>query len=231
MRIPSGKKRRLFRTALMAVCLVTLVMIGVAEKWMDTDARGRVHTDIRTLPKRKVGLVLGCSRYLANGQRNLYFIYRMQAASQLYHAGKIDFILVSGDNHVTHYDEASDMKAALMQHNIPDTAIICDYAGFSSLDSIVRAKEVFGEPRVMIISQEFHVKRALFIAKRKGLDAIGFCAQDVSSPVNFRTQAREQLARVKTILDLYLLRRQPTYLGTPIQIGPPVQTVSSNLTD
>lgn len=191
----------------------------VAEKWMDAEAQGRVHADISTLPKRKVGLVLGCSRFLANGQQNLYFIHRINAASQLYHAGKIDFILVSGDNHIISYDEPSNMKLALMEFNIPESAIVCDYAGFSSLDSVVRAKEVFGERQLLIVSQEFHIKRALFIAKRKGIDAIGFCAQDVNHRMSLRTTAREQFARVKTILDLYLLDRQPTYLGNPIQIG------------
>lgn len=208
---------------LFTIALV-LATMPVARWWINADTRSQIHAGTASLPKRKVGLVLGCAR-------NIYFFHRVNAACQLYKTGKIEYILVSGDNHVATYDEAGAMKTSLIKYGVPEDRIVCDYAGFSTIDSMVRAKEVFGLVQFTVISQEFHVKRALFIANRKHMDAVGFCAKDVESTMGLRTQIREQLARVKTILDLYVLHREPVYLGDPIQIGPPVQTVSSNLTD
>ena len=186
----------------------------IAEQWINRDSSPRLHTEPGTLPVRKVGLVLGCAE-------NLYFHNRIHAACTLYNAGKIHFILVSGDNHTKTYDETTAMKTALIQRGIPADCIICDYAGFSTIDSVVRAKAVFGQQEITIISQPFHVRRALFIAKRKQIDAVGYCAPDVTVSIGARTQLRETFARVKTILDLYLLHRKPRFLGPPVQIGNP----------
>ena len=111
------------------------------------------------------------------------------------------------------------MKSALISMGIPAERIICDYAGFSTLDSVVRANKVFAQHEITVISQQFHTQRALFIARRKGMDAIGFCAQDLTTRTGLRTQLREQFARVKTILDLYILNRQPAYLGEVVPVG------------
>ncbi len=197
---------------LLTLAIAALACVAVARWWIEADSAGRVHHNAISTPKRKVGLVLGCAR-------NIYFYHRANAASSLYKAGKIEFILVSGDNHVATYDEAGAMKASLIKRGVPEDRIVCDYAGFSTIDSIVRAKKVFGLTQFTVISQEFHVRRAIFIAKRKKIDAIGFCAVDVATRTGFRTRLREHLARVKTILDLYVLHRQPVYLGDPIQIG------------
>jgi SanA protein len=185
--------------------------IPLAELWIKSDAGSRVYTELDSLPPCKVGLVLGCAQ-------NIYFHYRVSAACEAYKAGKIEYILVSGDNHIATYDEAGAMKTALVNRGIPEDRVICDYAGFSTIDSIVRAREVFGQQQITIISQEFHVQRALFIAKRKQLDAIGYCAPDVEISIGTRTQLREAFARVKTILDLYLFHRQPRFLGDPVLI-------------
>ncbi|VGO14585.1 hypothetical protein PDESU_03148 [Pontiella desulfatans] len=192
--------------------LAGLASIPLAERWITLDSNARIHTDPGSIPKRKVGLLLGCAP-------NIYFHYRVKAAVDLFKAGRIDFILVSGDNHTATYDEASAMKNALTRRGVPGERVVCDFAGFSTIDSIVRAKEVFGQQQLTVISQEFHVRRALFIAKRKRIDAVGYCAQDVDFSIGGPTQFREALARVKTILDLYLLRRQPRFLGEPVPIG------------
>ncbi len=204
---------------LLASVAIILAMIALARFWIQLDTEKRVYTSSSAIPKRQVGLVLGCSSHLAGGYFNFYFLHRIHAAYQLYNAGKVDYLLVSGDNHISTYDEAGAMKAALVKLGIPPEKIICDYAGFSTMDSVVRARKVFGQDQITIISQQFHVQRALFIAKRKQIDAIGYCAADVSSRAGFRTQLREQLARVKTILDLYIIHRKPVYLGKPVHIG------------
>ncbi len=205
---------RIHRKPCIILFLISLTVpasILLADLWIQRDANQRTYQNIEDLPKRKVGLVLGCAQ-------NLYFHYRVDAAAALYNAGKIEFILVSGDNHTASYDEAGAMKTALIRQGIPAEHIYCDYAGFSTIDSLVRAHRVFGQTQITVISQQFHVQRALFIAKRRNLDAVGYCAKEVETSISSRTQLREALARVKTILDVYLLNRQPRFLGEPIQI-------------
>ena len=212
--------KQLVLIVLSAVVLIILIMVG-ARCWILADTSKSIYRNAETLPKQRVGLVLGCAQ-------NLYFYARIEATCTLFNAGKIDFILVSGDNHKATYDEASSMKQVLVNEGIPADRIFCDYAGFSTFDSIVRAKKVFNLHQVTIISQEFHIRRALFIAKRKQLDAIGFCAADVETTMRSPTIIRETFARVKTILDLYLLPRKPVDLGDTVIIGP-IETAEPTL--
>jgi vancomycin permeability regulator SanA len=132
----------------------------------------------------------------------------------LYRAGKVRHLLVSGDNHIASYDEPEDMRASLIAAGVPAGAITCDYAGFRTLDSVVRAKEVFGLSHCTIISEEFHCPRALWIARQRGLDAIAFAAPDVGlKSWSLRANVREQLARSWCAVDLYLLHCAPKFLG------------------
>ena len=210
---------RKIRIGILLCVLSILLAVRSAQRWIEWDARNRVYASISDIPARRVGLVLGCAPPLYGGKSNLYFLYRMQAAHDLFSAGKIEYIIVSGDNHTMAYDESGAMKNALIQLGVPENRIICDFAGFSTLDSIVRSREIFRQSRITVISQKFHAQRAVFIARRKGIDAIGYCAQDLDTRASLRTRLREQLARVKTILDLYLINRQPRFLGEPIEIG------------
>lgn len=190
-----------------------------ADRLLQTAARGRTFSEVSSIPHRKVGLLLGCSRQLADGRNNLFFSYRTTAAAQLYHAHKIDYLLVSGDNHTAGYDESSDMKSTLINLGVPAERIYCDFAGFRTLDSIVRAKVIFGQTNITVISQKFHNQRAIYIASHKGIDAIGFNAQEVDSYNSFFTKFRELFARVKTVLDVSLLGTGPKFLGPEIAIG------------
>lgn len=199
-----------FRWGLIIV-LAALCSIWLADFWIRADSDSRTYMNADEIPARKVGLVLGCAP-------NVYFHYRIDAAVELFKAGKIEFVLVSGDNHVMAYDEAGAMKESLIMKGVPEERIYCDYAGFSTIDSIIRAREIFGQEEITVISQEFHVRRALFIARRKNIDAAGYCARDVEVSIGAPTQLREAFARVKTVLDIYLLYRQPRFLGEPIQI-------------
>ena len=196
-----------------------LASIFAASLMIHQSSEGRLYEDPSFIPYRRVGLVLGCAQYLADGRCNLFYTKRIHAAAELFHTQKVDYFIVSGDNHVIGYDEPTDMKHSLINAGVPENRIYCDYAGFRTLDSIVRAREIFGQTNITVISQEFHNKRAIFIASRKGIDAIGFNADDVDSYNGFKTNVREQLAKVKTIMDVYLFRTAPKFLGPGVEIG------------
>lgn len=110
------------------------------------------------------------------------------------------------------------MQAALLERGVPESAITLDYAGFRTLDSVVRSKAVFGQQKITIISQKFHNQRALFIANRRGVTAVGYNAKDVSFRLGIKIRLREYLARCKAILDIIILNKQPKFLGEKITI-------------
>ncbi len=197
--------------------LIVLICAAVftSYHWVSHKTKDKIYSDVVGIPKNKVGLLLGTGKYMANGNINLFYKYRIDAAVKLFNAGKIEYILVSGDNSKKDYDEPTDFKNDLIARGIPENRIYLDYAGFRTLDSIVRAKEIFGQDRVTIISQQFHNERAIFIASHFNIDAIGFNAKDVK--YRSKTPFREYLARTKANFDL-VFNVQPKFLGDPITI-------------
>lgn len=196
------KTKRFWKvTALLSLWL--LLVIIACNVQVTKETKNLLYTQVAEVPAHKVGLLLGTNPYLKSGAPNKYFLYRIDAAVALYRAGKIEYILVSGDNHRNDYNEPEEMKRALMNNGIPEERIILDYAGFRTLDSVVRAKEVFGNDTFIVISQRFHNERALFLAKHHGIQAIGFDAQDVTAYYGFKTRVRECLARTKLFVDLW----------------------------
>lgn len=177
----------------------------------------KIFTDVSKIKHNDVGLVLGTSKHLGNGDINLYFKYRIEATLKLFEAGKIDYVLVSGDNGRKHYDEPTDFKIALMEGGIPEDKIFLDFAGFRTLDSVVRAKKVFGLNRVTFISQEFHNQRAIFLANHFDIDALGYNAQDVYGKNGTKVKIREYLARTKLFIDL-IFGVSPKFLGPKVEI-------------
>ena len=171
------------------------------------------------VPYSEVGLVLGTSKKLANGSPNPYFYYRLKAAHQLYSTGKVKYLLLSGDNHSKYYNEPMDMKKALLEMGVPSNAIVLDFAGFRTLDSVVRCNKVFGQHKFTIISQPFHNKRAVYLARNLGMETIAYNAEDVNFSLGLKVQAREVLARVKAMIDLHVMNTQPKFLGAKIQIA------------
>ncbi len=169
------------------------------------------------LPKNKVGLVLGTASRLVEGGVNPYYAHRIDATIALFKAGKIDYVLVSGDNGSIYYNEPNTIKKDLVKGGIPEERIYLDYAGFRTLDSVVRAKEIFGLDQVTVISQEFHNKRAIYLAKHKGLKAIGYNARDISGSEAVKVHFREYFARVKVFIDL-IFNIQPRFYGEKIEI-------------
>ena len=211
------KKKKIFRFLLLAA-VVWIAVVLATDAWVSRSTRSQIYDDVQAVPHNKVGLVLGTAKVLKGGQINQYYQYRINAAVALYKAGKVDFLLVSGDNGREEYDETSAMQTDLIASGIPKEKIFMDYAGFRTLDSILRCKEVFGETRITVISQLFHNQRSVFIANYKGLAAVGFNARDVRAASGFRTQIREKFARVKMLLDLALGKKAKFY-GDKIKIG------------
>lgn len=197
--------------------LIGLLSIPLANYYVNKKTEGKLYNTVTEVPYNKVGLVLGTAKYLQNGYVNLYYTYRINATIQLYKAGKISFVLVSGDNGSKSYDEPTTFKEDLVKGGIPQERIYLDYAGFRTLDSMIRAKAVFGQTSMTVISQEFHNQRAVFIADYVGIDAVGFNAKNVSSRYGFKTNMREKLARVKVFVDL-IFGVKPKFLGPGIEI-------------
>jgi SanA protein len=181
-------------------------------------SKSLTYNNTEDIPHNKVGVVLGTTKYVATGVLNPYYIYRIDAAEELYKADKVDFLLVSGDNGQVEYNEPILMKNDLVSRGIPEEKIFLDYAGFRTLDSIIRSREVFGQESITLISQEFHNKRAIFIARVNGIAAVGYNAKDVSYNVGLKTNTREVFARVKMMID-FIVNKQPKYLGEKIEIN------------
>lgn len=169
------------------------------------------------IPQAKTAILLGTSKTLSNGFPNAYFTNRIKAAADLYKSGKIRYIIVSGDNSRKDYNEPEDMQQALMQYGIPEDKIFLDFAGFRTLDSVVRAKEIFGQKKIIIISQKFHNERAVFLARQNGIEVYGYNAADVNKYAGFKTNAREYLAKTKAYWDL-LFGVEPKFGGEKILI-------------
>lgn len=194
---------------------LTLLLVLSCYWWVGNSTQAQIYSDVNAVPARDVALVSGASPLAKYGRPNLYFQYRMEAAAKLYRAGKVKHLIVSGDNHVSSYDESTAMKAALVALGVPDSCITIDFAGFRTLDSVVRCKTVFGQNRIIVVSQQFHNERAVFIANRFGLDAVAFNAHDVPARYSLKTKLREYLARVNAVLDVTVLGTQPRFNGPP----------------
>lgn len=210
------KSKRIVRFVyLPLIALFSFVVIS--NYWIKNSMETLCYNHVKSIPENKVGLLLGTSK-TSRGGVNLFFKYRIEAAASLFKEGKIKHIIVSGDNHIANYNEPEEMKSELMKLGVPDSCITLDYAGFRTLDSVVRCEKVFGQTEFTIISQQFHNERALFIANKSGLNCVAFNAKDVPNKYSVKTSIREYFARAKCVLDIYLLHTQPKFLGEKITI-------------
>lgn len=215
-----GRLRRCFRRLLkivflgLSLCILLIVYANLTAIWSSHD---RLFSDVRKLPPSQVGLVFGTTDRV-NGQENLYFRYRIDAAEKVWKAGKVSTLIVSGDNRTQYYNEPEKMKLALIERGIPSERIVCDYAGLRTLDSVVRAKEIFNAQSILFISQKFQNERAIYLAKAHRIKAYGFNARDVETRAGIKTRIREIGARVKMWLDVNFLYTRPIHLGEPIKL-------------
>lgn len=214
----SARTRRA-RRLLSGLLIIGGLTVGGANCWIFERSRGRVFTDTSAVLANEVGLVLGTSRSVHGGFANPFFAGRISAAAELYHAGKVRHLLLSGDNHIAGYDEPNDMKTALLAENVPVSVLTLDYAGLRTLDSMARAKSVFGLSHVTVITDDFHAPRAVTLGRHFQIDTIGFTPKPVPLKWSVRTRLREVMARVKTMLDLSVLRTKPHFLGDPEPIN------------
>lgn len=202
------------------LCFIFLFfVILLCNYWVIRSTRQQLYSKTADIPANDVGLLLGASKTLKSGYANLFFKFRIEAAVELFKAGKIKHIIVSGDNHKTEYDEATDMRDALIAMGVPDSCITLDYAGFRTLDSMVRCLKVFGQKNVTVISQEFHNQRAIFIGNHYDMKVLAFNAKDVPNQFSLKTRLREYFAKFKAVLDLYLLHTDPKFLGEEVKIN------------
>lgn len=205
----------------LSLCSFSVLVIAFtvfANIRVENAADGRIYTNVDSIPHNKVALLLGTNPLNRLGRPNSYFLNRISTAAELYHAGKVDYIIASGDNHTRQYDEPTAMRDSLMAHGVPEDRIILDYAGFRPLDSVVRAKEVFGCDSLTIISQADHNARALYLADANDIEAVAISAPlRAGRWVRTRLAIREWLARDKMMLDIWF-GKKPHFLGEKIEI-------------
>ena len=214
-------RHRWFRIGIV-LALILLTITWGSYRAVRLAGEGRTFGDLDGVPHRRAAVVMGCSPLVADGRTNLFFRYRIEAAATLFKAGKVDYLIVSGDNRRAEYDEPTAMRDALVASGVPEDRIYRDYAGFRTLDSVIRAREVFGQGDFIVVSQPFHAERAIYIAQAHGIEAIGFQARDVHRFGGLRAKARECLARVRTVLDVHCFGTKPKFLGPAVELGGPV---------
>ena len=209
------KKRKIIRRLLLVfACAAFLGILALfaADRYVEYFADGRVYGDVEAVPSREYGLVPGTSRLVHGKYLNTYFFNRIRAAVELYRAGKIRKIIVSGDNSRTDYNETGDMERELIAEGVAPEDVLSDFAGFRTLDSVVRARNLFGANEITVISQRFHCERAIYLAARNGIDAVGFEADEVAPrSIRLKLAVREALARVMAVLDAEVLNTKPHF--------------------
>ena len=208
---------RTLRNIIIILFVILAAIVATANYIVNSSTAKQLYSDVATIPKNKVGLLLGTAKYNDKARNiiNLYYQNRIDAAVALYMAGKIDYIIVSGDSNTIYYNEPELMKKDLIARGVPAVKIYMDNAGFRTLDSILRCRDVFGQDHFTIISQEFHDQRALYIANHKQMTAVAFCARD--GDMWWFSYIREKFARVKMVLDL-IQNTQAKYYGEKVEI-------------
>jgi SanA protein len=204
----------IFFSLLLITCLVFVL---VANRLITQAAEGKLYNDADAIPFNKTGLLLGTGKFLSDGRVNLYYQYRIDAALSLIRKQKIKYLIISGDNSRVDYNEPQTMKNDLVNAGVDSSVIFLDYAGFRTFDSIVRLGEIFSQDSVTIISQPFHNERAVYLASKKGIAAIGFNARDVAANAGIKVKLREKLARVKVFIDGWL-NQKPKFGGEKINL-------------
>lgn len=223
MKFPRHLGRRL-RRWLLAIVVAVLGAVALINNWVVNNTYSYIYDDWSLLPDNDVGLVLGTSSYTRGGAPNPQFYGRINAAAQLYQVGKIKRIIVSGANPDSTYNEPRAMRRELVKKGVPPNAIYMDFAGFRTFDSVARAQVVFGLDKVTIITQRYHAYRAVFVAKKLHMQVSAYAAPSDDIGTFTRTMVREVLARVRVVLDIYVLHTEPKFLGTP----QPVDTDKDN---
>lgn len=211
------KRLKIIGLISLVICLMFVVLVNRVNNIVTKTGNKYCYSSIDSIPHNHCALVLGTSKYLWNGKRNLYYTNRIKAAVELYLRKKVEYIIVSGDNRNVNYNEPITMYNDLVSAGVPHDHIILDYAGFRTLDSVIRAKEVFGQNQFTIVSQLFHNQRAIYISRERGIEAIAFNAGDVNGVMTLKVQLRELSARLLVFIDRFTAK-QPHFLGEKVTI-------------
>ncbi len=210
---------RIFKRVFFGLFIIILLVMATAlglDRWIGWRTAPFIYEDVASLPHRQVGVVLGTAKYYRTGVINQYYLYRIQGALNAYNSGKVNYLLLSGDNALQSYNEPMTMRRDLIKAGVDPSDIVLDYAGFRTLDSIVRTRKVFDTNDFIIITQRFHCERALYIAQHLGIQAQCYA---VPSPKNMLSvRFREVGARLGALADLYLMKREPRFLGPLVPI-------------
>jgi SanA protein len=180
------------RWILFPLLILLFILSWISNGIVNKAAENKIYSDVNIVPYTETALVLGANKNSAP----LFFSNRMDATVILYKAGKIKNIIVSGADGPDNYDEAADMKSALVAKGVPDSLITMDKEGNNTLSSIVRCKKNFSKNKIIIVSQSYHVARAIYIASKNGIDAIGFFTGDFGKK---RFPPKEYLSRIKAV--------------------------------
>lgn len=205
----SRKPRKNLRRILLATAIATLA-IAACNGWLLQRTDGRIFRDAGTVKKSTFAIVLGTSPG-AKGAPNVFFTNRMDAAAAVWKAGKVRRIIVSGDNRRKDYDEPTSLLNALVARGVPAEAVTRDYAGLRTLDTMFRAAKVFSVEDAIIITDDWHLPRALFLADQAGIRSSGVASPPVPWSQSPMTRTREYLSRVKALIDVYVLNTQPRF--------------------
>lgn len=200
-----------------AVVLMAGALAWFAERRLDRAAEAKSFTAVARVPAVDVALVLGTAPIGPEGGPNRYFVYRLDAAAALYKAGKAKYFIVSGTRE-GRFDEPTAMRDGLVERGVPAAVIYRDFGGDRTLDSIVRARRVYGQTRLIIVSQRFHLSRALFLALHEGIEAWGFEARDVDQPYSIFSELRRYPSAMRAYWDVWNGMRAPE-AGKPVRIG------------
>ncbi len=216
--ISDMKRRYKIVSILISVSFLFSIMVMMIDGYISSFSSPYIGDEWYKLPVNKCGLLLGTSKYRVKGGINPYFSERLDAAAVLYHSGRVKYIIASGDNSELSYNEPRTMMAGLKERGVPAENIFLDYAGFRTLDSIVRAREIFGQDSITVISQRFHNERAVYIGRSYGIYVYGFNANDSGDISDLSVRLREVLARFKAFIDVKIIMEQPKFLGDKIII-------------
>lgn len=218
----NARLRRRLRRGVLWATLALVLAVHLSNRWVINSTDAYLYPETSLMPENEVGLVLGCSPYVASGKPSPQFHGRMQAAAELYQLGKVRRLILSGANPDARYNEPKKMREALLERGVPSEAMVLDFAGNSTFDSVARLQPVHNLARVTIITQKYHGYRALFLARKMGLQAVAFTAPIEGHPgPGFRHPPREVLARVLAVLDLFVLRTRPHLSGASSPHPPP----------
>ena len=217
---PTKQPHRLRRWVLVSVALLFLsaVFAAVVNVWLVKRTAGRIFDDVEKLPKRDVAVVLGTAPVAGGRWLNPFFEARMDAAAALWKTEKVRAFIVSGDNSRRNYDEPTAMRDALVKRGVPEGTITLDYAGFRTLDTMARARAVFGQQNVIVVTDDFHLARSVFLAEAHGIEAVGFSGKPVPAEWSRKARVREVFSRVKAWLDIYVLWTKPKFYGPPVHV-------------